>query len=101
MIYCSRHITVSRHVSMLRIGRVLFICHDAVNNICRQLSIHMAHSHVLVGAAGKWIQKSCISNIRVGLGSRGVLMVIGACSSALATTTKTTAPTATATAAED
>ena len=45
--------------------------------------------------------KSCISNIRVGLGSRGVLMVIGACGSDLATTTKTTAPTATATAAED
>ena len=45
--------------------------------------------------------KSCISNIRVGLGSRGVLMVIGAFGSALATTTKTTAPTATATAAED
>jgi hypothetical protein len=35
----------------------------------------------------------------VGLGSRGVLMVIGAFGSALATTTKTTAPTATA--AED
>ena len=47
--------------------------------------------------------KSCISNIRVGLGPRGFLMVIGACGSDLATTTKTTAPTATATAtaAED
>ena len=44
---------------------------------------------------------TCNSNIRVGLGSRGVLMVIGACGSALATTTQTTAPTAMATAAED
>jgi uncharacterized protein YjbI with pentapeptide repeats len=43
--------------------------------------------------------KSCNSNIRVGLGSRGVLIVIGAFGNALATT-KTTAPTPTATAAE-
>ena len=58
----------------------------------------MGPYNLLVGATGRGAQ-SCTSNIRVGIGPHGVLMVIGACDSALATTTKTTAPTATA--AED